>query len=95
MLLFACAHGAHTAEMHTTSQAPQKITPLTAADQKRLRDQRVVVEKILVDEDSRQNCQTTTGKLGTIRALLQNNTFKPNQTYELLELFSAMPCYKT
>ena len=70
-------------EVQMKDQPAQKIRPLTDADKKRLRDQRAVVEKFLGDEDSRQKYQTAAGKLGTIRAILQSNIFKPSQTYEL------------
>jgi Domain of unknown function (DUF3806) len=66
-----------------TAQPAQKITELTDADQERLLDQRAVVEKCIADEGSRQNYQTAAGKLGTIRAILHENAFKPDQTYEL------------
>jgi hypothetical protein len=55
----------------------------TETDRQRLREQRAVVEKFLVDENSRQKYQTAAGKLGTIRGILQANAFKANQTYEL------------
>jgi hypothetical protein len=61
----------------------QKITGLTEADQKRLRDQRAVVEAYLDNEDSKRKYQTAAGKLGTIRAILQAGIFKRDQTYEL------------
>ncbi len=61
----------------------QTITALTEADQKRLRDQRAVVERHLGNEDSKQKYKTAAGKLGTIRAILQGGVFKPEQTYEL------------
>ena len=61
----------------------QKVSLLTPADQERLATQRAVVEHYLADEQSRANYQTVPGKLGTLRALLDQNVFKPNQTYEL------------
>lgn len=64
-------------------QPEQRITALTEADQQRLRDQRAMVEKYLGNEDSKQKYKTAAGKLGTIRAILQAGTFKPEQTYEL------------
>lgn len=64
------------------SQPDQTVTMLTEADQKRLRDQRAVVEALLADEDSGKY-ERPAGKLGLIRAILSENTFKPNQTYEL------------
>ena len=68
---------------NVSAQPAQKVTTLTGADQQRLREQRAVVEKYLADDASRQKYQTAAGKLGTIRAILQANVFKPNQTYEL------------
>jgi hypothetical protein len=65
------------------NQPPQKITQLTEADQKRLREQRAVVERCLADEDSREKYKTAAGKLGTIRSILQSKVFKPEQTYQL------------
>jgi hypothetical protein len=65
------------------NQPPQKITQLTDADQQRLREQRAVVEKYLGDENSRTKYQTTAGKLGTIRAILNAKVFKADQTYQL------------
>jgi hypothetical protein len=70
-------------EEEMAAQPEQKITALTLEDQQRLREQRAVVEKYLGDEDSRQNYKTPTGKLGTIRAILQAGVFEPEQTYEL------------
>lgn len=65
------------------NQPEQKITALSEVDQRRLRDQRAVVERYLGDQDSKQKYRTAAGKLGTIRAILQGGAFKPEQTYEL------------
>ncbi len=65
------------------NQPEQKITALTEADQKRLRDQRAVVEHYLRNEDSKKKYKTVAGKVGIIRAILQADVFKRNQTYEL------------
>jgi hypothetical protein len=70
-------------EKKVANQLEQKITALTDDDQKRLRDQRAVVERYLGNEDSKQKYKTAAGKLGTIRAILQGDVFKRNQTYEL------------
>jgi len=80
-----CVSANHTrhVEAHMTSESTQKITPLTEADQKRLRDQRAVIEKFLADEDSWQKYRIAAGKLGLIRGILDRNLFKPTQTYEL------------
>jgi Domain of unknown function (DUF3806) len=61
----------------------QKTSALTDTDQKRLSDQRAVVERYLGGEDSTKKYKTVAGKLGTIRAILQGNIFKREQTYEL------------
>jgi Domain of unknown function (DUF3806) len=70
-------------ETNKTIQQAQRITTPTEIDQKRLRDQRAVVEKFIADENSRQKYQTAAGKLGTIQAILQSNALKSNQIYEL------------
>jgi hypothetical protein len=70
-------------EKKVANQPEQKITALNEADQKRLREQRAVVEKYLGNEDSKEKYKTAAGKLGTIRAILQGNVFKPHQKYEL------------
>jgi hypothetical protein len=70
-------------EASKTTRLAQNITALTETDEKRLRDQRAVVEKFIADESSRQRYQTAAGKLGTIQAILRSNALKPNLTYEL------------
>src|SRR5262245_54208626 len=70
-------------EKKVTNQPEQKIAALNEADQNRLRDQRAVVERYLGNEDSKEKYKTAAGKLGTIRAILQGNVFKPDQKYEL------------
>lgn len=82
-LLFGHGCDFRGAESQMKADPSQKITELTKADQKRLQDQRALVEKFLGDEDSWQKYQKAAGKLGTIRAILDANVFKPNQTYEL------------
>lgn len=72
-----------TAEKKVSNQPDQKITALTEDDQKRLQDQRAVVERYLGNEDSKQKYKTAAGKLGTIRAILQGGVFNREQTYEL------------
>jgi hypothetical protein len=81
-LLSGCGRNA-APEENMLSQPEQKITSLTEADQKRLADQRAIIEKLLEDEDSKRNYKTAAGKLGTIRAVLQAGVFKREQTYEL------------
>jgi hypothetical protein len=70
-------------EKKVANQSEQKITTPSEADQKRLREQRAVVEVYLGNEDSKEKYKTAAGKLGTIRAILQGNVFRPNQKYEL------------
>src|SRR5882724_924502 len=72
-----------TSEKKVPKQTEQKIIALTEVDQKRLADQRAVVEKFLGDEDSKQKYKKVAGKLGTIRAILQGGVFKREQTYQL------------
>jgi len=61
----------------------QKVTPPTPSDLERLSAQRARVEKYLVDDASRKNYATAPGKLGLLRALIEQRVFKPTQTYEL------------
>lgn len=61
----------------------QKVTPLTSKDHERLTRQRAVLEKYLGDENSKKNYKTAAGKLGLLRALIEQRIFKPTQTYEL------------
>ncbi|HKS07247.1 MAG TPA: DUF3806 domain-containing protein [Gemmatimonadaceae bacterium] len=61
----------------------QTVSPLTTSDTNRLVTQRAVIEQYLGDDQSRENYKQAAGKLGTIRALLEQNVFQPNQTYEL------------
>ena len=61
----------------------QKILDLNEQDLIRLQDQRSIVEKYLSKEDLESKYQTAAGKLGTLRALLEANTFSSTQTYEL------------
>ena len=61
----------------------QTVTSLTSVDLQRLAKQRATVEKYLGDETSKKNYNTAAGKLGLLRALLEQRVFKPTQTYEL------------
>jgi hypothetical protein len=61
----------------------QKVTALTPKGEERLVKQRAVLEKYLADERSKQNYKTAAGKLGLLRALIEQRIFKPAQTYEL------------
>lgn len=70
-------------EQKVANELEQKVTALNEADQKLLHDRRAVVERYLVNEDSKQKYKTAAGKLGTIRAILQGGVFRPDQTYEL------------
>lgn len=62
---------------------PQKVSMPSAADMERLAKQRVVIEWFLADDASRTKFTTAAGKLGTLRALLDQKRFAPTQTYEL------------
>src|SRR5215467_15261872 len=61
----------------------QQVSSLTPKDVERLAQQRAAMEKYLGDEHSKQNYKTAAGKLGLLRALIENRVFKPSQTYEL------------
>ncbi|HWB59832.1 MAG TPA: DUF3806 domain-containing protein [Chthoniobacteraceae bacterium] len=61
----------------------QKITLLAPDDESRLAQQRAVVEQYLGDEQSRANYQKAAGKLGLLRALIEQRIFRPDQAYEL------------
>jgi hypothetical protein len=61
----------------------QQVSSPTPKDAERLEQQRKAIEKYLGDERSKQNYRTAAGKLGLLRALVEQRVFKPNQTYEL------------
>jgi len=61
----------------------QKFSNLNPDDLANLARQRTVVEAYLRDDESKEKYKTSAGKLGLLRALLQQRAFKPNQTYEL------------
>jgi len=65
-----------------SGQSQQKITGLSAMDESRLSEQRAIVERYL-DDGSKEKYKTAAGKLGTIRAILQADLFKPDETHEL------------
>ena len=58
------------------------VAALTADDSKRLEDQRTIVTRYLT-EQSKPEFETASGKLGTLRALLEAEAFQPDQTYDL------------
>ena len=60
----------------------QKIHDIAEEDEARLMEQRQVVEKYLT-EDSKEKYKTAAGKLGLLRALIDKDVFKKDQTYEL------------
>src|SRR5215813_11968176 len=61
----------------------QFISELTDGDVAALAEQRSLVESYLGDEESKRKYQKPVGKLGLLRALLENNVLTPEQTYEL------------
>lgn len=83
VIIFGGCTDTKPTEAPVSNEQEQKLTDLTDADEQRLRDQRAVVEAYLANEKSKRNYQTAVGKLGTIRAILAANVFKPDQTYEL------------
>src|SRR6185503_16853156 len=60
----------------------QTLSPLGDADEQRLSEHRAIVTRYL-DEDGRKKYEAAAGKLGTLRALLDANVFRSDQTYEL------------
>jgi hypothetical protein len=65
-------------------QPDQKIESLNADDLVRIAKQRAVIERYLgEDAGNLQKYQTAAGKLGLLRALLDQKVFQPSQTYEL------------
>lgn len=61
----------------------QQVSALLDGDLARLREQRAIVEGCLDDDDWRKNDETPSGKLGTLRAVLDAGVFDRAQTYEL------------
>lgn len=62
----------------------QKIEDLNEQDAARLVTQRAVIEKYLGNSpDNLSKYKAVAGKLGLLRALLDQNVFKATQTYEL------------
>ena len=80
VVILAGCNDTRPTESQVSNEQKQRITALTGADEQRLRDQRAVVEQYLGNEDSKQKYQTAAGRLGTIRAVLDANVFKPDQT---------------
>jgi len=65
------------------SEPGQEFSSLNPDDLANLSKQRTVVEAYLKDDESKEKYKTSAGKLGLLRALLQQKVFKPDQTYEL------------
>ena len=65
------------------SEDDQKIYPLTPKDLHRLKEQRLVVSSFLKDDASKKKYESAAGKLGAIQAILEAETFSPEQTHEL------------
>jgi hypothetical protein len=64
------------------AMADQTISDLTAEDERRLEQHRAVVTRYLADSGI-EKYKTAAGKLGTLRALLEAQVFRADQTYEL------------
>lgn len=69
--------------MNAVVASDQKLLPLSRDDLASQARQRAVVETYLSMEDLRGKYLTSSGKLGTLRALLQAKVFTSKQTYEL------------
>ncbi|MDP5240169.1 DUF3806 domain-containing protein [Uliginosibacterium sp. 31-16] len=63
------------------SATDQKISALNSTDKTFLAQQRQTLEKYLGDDRSKENYKTAAGKLGLLRALLDQKVFKPDQTH--------------
>ena len=62
----------------------QRIEPLNADDLARIAKQRAMIERYLgSDAENFRKYQFVAGKLGLLRALLEQQVFKSTQTYEL------------
>ncbi len=62
----------------------QRFRDLDDEDRKWLSDQRSTVEKLLIgNPDAQRKYQTSAGKLGSIRAVLESGIFRSDQTFEL------------
>jgi hypothetical protein len=61
----------------------QKQSELTPEDAAGLEKQRSFVQSYLADETARLVYETATGKLGHLRALLEAQSFRGDQTWEL------------
>jgi len=59
------------------------ISGLSGEDPAALAQQRSLIEPYLGNEESRRKYEEPVGKLGLLRALLENKVFSPEQTYEL------------
>ncbi len=66
-----------------SNQPEQVIAELTDEDREELTRQRLVIEKFIANEESRQKYQTPIGKVGLIRAILKARVFRSDQTKEL------------
>jgi len=73
----SCARG------NVVSEESQSVSSLRPDDVERLDAQRRLIEAHLGDDASREKYRTPAGKLGLLRALLQMNVFRPDQTHEL------------
>lgn len=60
-----------------------KIGALNAEDRARLTKQRLVIERFLRDDESREKFKTAQGKLDLLRELLDVGVYGRNQPYEL------------
>jgi len=59
------------------------ISGLSGEDPAALAQQRSLIEPYLGNEESRRKYEEPVGKLGLLRALLENKVFSPEQTFEL------------
>lgn len=65
------------------SESEQIISNLTKEDEAYLSERRTLIEEYLGDENAKHKYLSSEGKLGLLHALLDQNIFKPSQTFEL------------
>jgi hypothetical protein len=83
LLLAGCGQPEQGDERTRVTEEKQTVSELTRDDNERLAQQRALVAAYLADDDSRRKYQTSAGKLGLLRALLQQKVFTSDKTYEL------------
>ena len=83
LLMAGCGEG-ETEGAAMSADSGQRVEGLSGSDERRLGEQRAVVERYLGEsEENHRNYESAVGKLGTIRMILEQGYFMAEQTYEL------------